>query len=527
MESIVKSKRWFYTLCFIAMNGLDFIRNTQNGDIWSIAANATGLVLMCIVASGYSFSELRSPFTYVWSALCARAIIIVIAYDGKRVFDMYYWAVVVAVINIWWIGIYGKLLLQKLFISKELKVNMSPTGWLWIALTALMTFSVSGKIWPLWFFLMFGIFYLTRYEKRDRNDMLEGMINGTIISFFLLQIYAYGFRPYDELRYKGAFSNCNITALHYLLVYAMILFRLHLLEHKQGKKGSKLFYLLGAGGLLGFMFLTMGRTAWVGAVVLTVLYGFFVIRGIWQKKWPEIMARGAALALAAVVLFPAVFSTVRWLPTILHYPVWYEGEYNVNKVHSYEPADTWKYIDMDEFLNEVFGRIKGTFQVKSPFTLRVYAAESIVYPEAEALVGTEGMDSGLKIRLAIYKAYLRDMTFVGNPPSAGYYEIAGTDYHSWHAQNLWIQIAYTFGIPAGILFIIMTVVLLRRHYKGMKQNANWPYAIIPLFVCVTFFVYGTMELVWNIGQLVLFLFFFVQHPGFSQQQYLEEDTSCS
>ena len=47
---------------------------------------------------------------------------------------------------------------------------------------------------------------------------MDGMVDGTIISFFMLQIFAYGFRPYDVVRYIGAFSNSNITALHYLLV---------------------------------------------------------------------------------------------------------------------------------------------------------------------------------------------------------------------------------------------------------------------------------------------------------------------
>lgn len=525
MES--KSKKWFYTLCFIVVNGLDFVRNTQNGDIWSIAANAAGLVVMLIVASGYSLGELRGAFTYVWSALCACVVVAVLAWEGTCVFGVYKWAAAVAVLNVWWMGLYGKLLLQRIFVQKTLQVRISRRAWLWIVMTAFMTFSISGKVWPLWFFLMFGIFYLTQYKEQDRKDMLEGMINGTIISFFLLQIYAYGFRPYDELRYKGAFHNCNMTALHYLLVYVMVLFRLHLLEQKRAKRGWKLFYLAGAGGLLGFMFLTMGRTAWVTAAVLTVLYGVFVIRGMWCKKWRAVVARGAALVLSMLLLFPVVFGTVRWLPTILHYPVWYEGEYSVDKVHSYDPAASPKYIEADEFLDAVFGRIKGTFQVKSPFTVRAYAAENGGYPEVEQLVGTENMDTGLSIRLAIYKAYLRDLTFVGNPPTAGYYEIAGEGYHSWHAQNVWLQIAYTFGIPAGILFVVLTVILLRCHYAGMKRSTEWSYAMIPLFISIVFFTYGTMELVWNVGQAVLFLFFFVQHPGFLEKASEKGENACS
>lgn len=527
MKKVKKSKRWFYTLCFIAMNGIDFVRNTQNGDIFSIAANATGLVLMLIVASGYSLKEIHSPFTYIWSISCAGAIVMIIAHESNHIWGVYRWALVIAVLNVWWIGVYGKLLLQKIFIQKSLKVRLNPTAWLWIVMTVFMTFSVSQKIWPLWFFLMFGLFYLTRYEKKDVNDMLEGMIDGTIISFFLLQIYAYGFRPYDELRYNGAFSNCNITALHYMLVYAMVLFRLHLLEQKKAKKGWKLFYFLGAAGLLCFMLLTMGRTAWVGAILMTLMFGVFVIRLMWNKAWWKVFARGVALAASAVLLFPLVFGTVRWLPTILHHPVWYVGEYSINKVHSFDPADSWKYTEIDEFLESVFGRIKGTFQVKNPFVIRAYAAEAEPQFEIVPMIGPENMDLGLRSRLAIYRAYLKDLTWVGNPPTAGYYQLEGYTYHSWHAQNVWLQIAYYFGIPAGILFIVLTVVLMWRHFKGMIKNRNWSYAMIPLFICVAFFTYGTMEVVWNVGQLVLFLFFFVQHPAFSEQRYMEEQPSCS
>jgi len=45
----------------------------------------------------------------------------------------------------------------------------------------------------------------------------DGLANGIILGFFLIQIFAYGFRPYDEVRYKGAYSNCNVNSLMYLM----------------------------------------------------------------------------------------------------------------------------------------------------------------------------------------------------------------------------------------------------------------------------------------------------------------------
>lgn len=521
LSSRLFTKRALYTLCFIVLNALDFVRNTQNGDISSVAVNVTGLILLFIIASQYPVKELLNKVNYVWSGLCLAAVVggAVSALTSGRdsVLHMYVWAFVLAVINIWWIVIYGKYLVVRFWRARKqsgsLSVRPDLIGWIWIVMTVLMTFSRSGRIWPVWFLAMFGIFYVTKYSEEDRNALMDGMVDGTILSFFMLQIFAYGFRPYDTVRYIGAFSNSNITALHYLMVYAMVLFKLHLLHQREAKKGWRLFFFIGACGLLGFMLLTMGRTAWVTAFLLTVLYGIFVVRRIWRKKWSAVLGRFVALALTAAMLFPVVFATVRWLPTILHHPVWFLDEYSVNKVHSFDPPDSWKYVEMDEFLETVLGRIWRTFQIgrlQDPFLLVAQAKEET--DDSIDLVGPEGMDRALNIRLSIYKTYLEELNLLGHSPWEGHYYFKDIDYMIWHAQNVWLQVAYDFGIPTGILFLAMTVLLLRRRYQSMETHMDNSYAVIPFFLCVLFFCYGTMEMVWNIGQLVLTLFFVVQHP---------------
>lgn len=516
MKKIV-TKRTLYTLCFIALNALDFVRNTQNGDIWNTAANATGIVMLVIIAGQYPIKELLTPANYLWSGLCMAVIGAAVASGRDSILHMYVWAFVMAVISVWWIGIYGKYLATKRRKEKSLQIKPDLTGWIWIAMTVLMTCSRSGRVWPIWFLAMFGIFYMTSYDLNDREAFMDGMIDGTIISFFLLQTFAYGFRPYDVVRYIGAFNNSNITALHYLVVYVMVLFKLHLLHLREAKKGWKLFYFIGACGLLGFMFLTMGRTAWATAFLLTILYGILVIRQIWRKKWRAVLGRFMALGVTAILLFPVVFGTVRWLPTILHHPIWFLDEYSVDKVHSFDPADSWKYIEWDEFMETVLGRIWGTFQVsgiRDPFLLTAQAAENGNEDDAIELVGPEGMDTSLNIRLSIYRAYLKDLNLLGHNQYEGHYQFEEMDYMAWHAQNVWLQIAYYFGIPTGILFLVLTVLLLRKHYRGMREHPDNGYGIIPFFICVLFFCYGTMEVVWNTGQLVLALFFLVQHPLF-------------
>lgn len=548
---MAKYKKWIYTICFLLLGIVDWSRHTQLLEVWGILVNATGLLLLAMILPQYSIKELKGPFAYVWSALSAVAIVVVLVRDQSHYWGVYYWAVVVAILNVWWIGIFAWYLFRKIVMKKTQKLHLGPLGWAWIAMGVFLTVNVSGTIWGLWYFAMFSIFYLTTYTEEESRDLLDGMINGTILSFFALQIFAYGFRPYDNVRYQGAL-NYNFTALHYLVTYAMLLFKLHILELKGAKKGWKLFYLLGAAGLLCFIFLTIGRTSWVVAALITLLYGIFVVRKIWKKKWSQVLLRAVALGMSTLLLFPVVFGTVRWLPTILHHPVWYYWEYSVDKVHSYDPPNSEKYVEMDEFLDAALGRILSMLgfqraeaeETEELSGVSLQASDQLAVQESadgETMQGTDEMvegaenaentdvttepkmDKAVWIRFQMYKSFIKDQKFWGCYKDAATFEMNGEIYGAWHTHNLWIQISYYHGILAGILFVVLTFVLLGRYFLRMKRSRQWPYAIIPFFVCVIFYTFGIMEAVWLPGQVIMFLFYFTQHPNFHKVEELPEN----
>ncbi len=60
------------------------------------------------------------------------------------------------------------------------------------------------------------------------------------------------------------------------------------------------------------------------------------------------------------------------------------------------------------------------------------------------------------------KAYIKDMTWFGHSEEDGQYKLgmAEDSYASWHAQDLWIQPGYSYGIPAGVLLVVLTIALL-------------------------------------------------------------------
>lgn len=573
----IGNRQMLYFLCFLAFELIDFLRNTQNGDIWSAAVGGTGLVMMVLIFSEYPLKEWHygkhtRVYMAIWTVCCLGIAGASALWQQHFILGIYKWTFFLGVWNVWWIFLVGQEIMKRLGKAGGLRAKPDLTGVLALVMAFLMTFSRSGRLWPVWFAAMFGMFYVTRFTREKLEQLFEAMVDATIVAFFVIQIYAYGFRPYDVIRYLGAYPNSNVASLHYLVVYTIVLCKLHYLEKKNAKKGWRIFFFLGAAGLLDFMFLTMGRTSWVTAIVITCFYGIFVIWKNWKKKFSGVIARGAALVAAFVVLFPVVFGTVRFLPAVLHHPVWYGGEYSIEKVHSFDPADSPKYIEMDEFLEVVFGRIVGTFykgdeageaSVAGNSTDNVVtveagtaggkagagSADNIVAENTEdgeeadrenaepdnvnsavavdvsqtsyeiiEKIGPEGMDEALNIRLSIYAAYLRNLNWFGHPDAEGHYQFADIDYFSWHAQNVWLQMAFSYGIPSGILFLILTVLLFRKNFGILKNAGNVPYKIIPFFICLLFFVYGLMELDWNVGQYPLILLFITQHPQIREQQ---------
>lgn len=511
--NIIISKKTLYVLCFMLLNLIEVLRGSQSGDVWYVAVNCTGLVVMVIVVSGWPLRDFLTISNGIYTLACVIAMI-VIGINWHPVTGRFVlWQVETAVMNAWWLGIIVKYLFTKAIVQKTLPFKPGLMGWIWIIMSIFMIVSVSQRFWPLWFLLMFASFYLTSYKPEDKKALWDAMVDGTILSFFCIQIYAYGFRPYDEVRYRGAFGNCNMTALYYLIIYMMCLYKLHFLEVKKAHRGWKLLYLFGAGGMLSFQLFTLCRTAWIASFVLTILYGIFVVKRLWGKKWRQVIYRGGALALAVALTFLPVFYSIRWLPTILHHPVWYPGEYSVRKVHSYDPPDSKKYVELDEFLEQLIGRLHSfliTAFEQDPFLMKAEAGQ---FEEAEQVefIEVPWLSRSVNARLAIYRVYLKDLTFFGHSLADGYYRLGESSAISWHAQNLWIQIAYTFGIPAGILMIVLTAVMIYIYFRRMKES-DAPYAIVPFFICILTFVFGITEIVWNPGQLIMFLFFFVQHP---------------
>ncbi len=488
-------------------------------DLWLIATACTGIVMMVIVFSAYKIKSFCTISNGIWTTLCIVAMAYMPYHKSSTGASYHLWQTEIAVVNVWWLFIIVKALLWKWIKSDKKKSKWNVSGILWALLTLCMVLSVNeSKVWPVWYFAMFGVFYLTEYTKEDKENLFKGLVDGSILSFCIVQVAAFFLRPFDELRYMGLHYNSNMAGLYYLIIYVMCLFKLHRLHMEcQDKKktGGKIFYTLLAGVTLSLQFMTICRTAWIVSVVVTVLYGIFVLRKIWQETYKKIIVRGVILVCSMAITFLPVFMAARWAPTVLPIRVWYSDEWGVSwNVTIQDEPTSEKYTDLDEFFEEALGRIVKVLSVakqSNPFVLKAYAGSAeTAYEHVDLIELTWLKDQALRERITTYKAYLEDMTLLGNSNTEGYYHLGEGLYHSWHAQNLWLQIAYYYGAIAGAILILLSICITVYGYRIMKKYKDNPHAIIPFFICIVFFGFGLMDVVWNPGQLVLFLVFFTQ-----------------
>lgn len=534
-----KMKRVLHVICFACVMLIDWSRGAAEWVYWATIINLVGVVMAIVMGSQFTWKKQSLKKYIIWCVICllgsAIGYVVWQQNPGATFLTQY----VTAVLGILSLGIVALRIWSERFEMQNATMGHPLLVAIFVIMSILMVCSRLGEIWQLYYLVIFGMFYLIPLKEEEKEDFWLSLADGCIVGFFVIQIWAYGFRPYDEIRYKGAYSNTNMNALFYLVTYIMVLFRLHYMWYKREQSGRKattlfsifrvLFYLLAA-GLCGFMVMTMTRTALlVGAAVTIVfaIYEFFVFRRIQLEK---VLLQCVTYGVCIVILFPCVFATVRYLPTILHHPVWWEGEYSQEKVHSYDGYNSEKYVEFDEFMQNMMLRMFGVNieakrqQSSNVQELQDKPAVCAVLPvgvgsgnirltamlgvaAAEELLTGEAADSGMHIRLAIYKKYLSNLNYVGHELDEGYFQIT-EHYHAWHGQNVFIQVLFYYGIPAGICFILLMVILGIQYLRMALRNKRVE-IILALLVWLVFIGYGMLESVWYMGQSILFLMYLV------------------
>lgn len=528
--------KWWYALCLVFLGIIDQRRGSAVGEIQMLFSNLVGVVMALLLLPSIKLEKEKAKPYLLWTPICV--ILSVIAciigvqywkYAGQ-------WITVVLNVAVWsYLLIY--LYLEKPYTEFSTRIKQ-PFFWMVAVLLLLMQMSVHEGIMPLWYLLIYGGFALIGIPREKTGDFYDGMLNGIIIWFFAQQILAFGFRPYDyvSIRYRGLYSGETQNGLFYMIAFCAFLLKWYDSRERKQKWYVRFFYFLMSAGMVSFTVLTGGKASilGIGASVVLVYVGYDIFK---RKTFYGLLLHVTSLILCIVLTFPATYLCVRYLPTILHHPIWFEGEYMEGySVCSFDSWDSWKYVSFESMvytnvnrLLEFVGINPDSWAVRfHDFmqALPVHAEELVMQEEIGSEAGSSpdnpfnienlnALYSSTDARKIIYTYYWNHLNFRGHDKEHSGFWISEDIYYG-HAHNMFLQVAYDYGIIPGILFVLIYLYSLYRAFL-LCRKGNW--------ICMVFLMailcFGMVEMVLVSGQitvsLMAIMFYFTGRDGYTLQ----------
>ena len=516
-------------MCGVGLCWIDLWRGIGNGAQWALAVNCTGFCIFPMIVlrldwrmllSGAKATEKwQKVFTglfYLWAILS-----VILCYPAFKYFAPgtdYDSQIITAIVNV---ILYGAVLIRMyfyLFYERDRGNKVTFIFFIWLAFIVFAIVSVNISIWPLWFMVMFGAFYLAPLEENELREIVEGLVNGMIIGFFWIQSRAFLYRPYDkDYRYYGHYTNPNVNAMFYLFSYVAWLTKLWIYRIT-GKSKRYIFAFFMTSAMWVFVFFTGCRSAWMGFAGATFIYLLAEASIAHKRKAITFFGKGILILALAGASFLPVYACMRYIPPLRHHPVWYQAEYSESRVMSWDPIDSEKYYELDEILPQMLGRfniVGGETGEKIGISNEEISATALNESEVGALVAEdkyplyEELDYSssflkrvLKIRYYIYSYAISKTSFWGNEQ---FDTIWLTDsFQLYHAHNTSLMMLFWFGWFSGISFIALLLIVplyslyclfvkkeIRPHYPMftgllMGSIATASYLLIGLSECVAF-----------------------------------------
>lgn len=410
------------------------------------------------------------------------------------------WIVVVIEIYVW-----GFVLIQTIgtvFVEKiRPRFHKIPLA-IWLTMMGWMICSRSDEMWPLPYLIVFLCFYVTNFNQKDREYMYQGILNGIIAAFFTFQAHAFLYRPYDEVRYLGWFSNSNNNSLFYCFVLAAVCVKLYLCKQKGANKWWHVYYWLGVGTVFSFEIMTIGRMGWITAFAVAFIWLVYMKKHFGKS----ILAYGTLILLVTAIAFPLCFAAVRYIPPLRHHVVWFYGEYGEHKVHSWHKWDDERFVDIDEFAEAAVGRIGQSFKELSQNLPFVVEADAAGLPDRDVpRLADEFGANGYKIRETIYKTFIETLNFRGYPSTEIGFQLTSS-FWVYHAHDLYLQFGTQFGWPVMILFFILIIISIVKSFR-LFHHTKAPEMLCYGYLILIPALFGIFEYTWGAGHMAITLLF--------------------
>lgn len=347
----------------------------------------------------------------------------------------------------------------------------------WIACAIL----AHGKSWPIILIIVFVVWFVFYLLENDKKNVIEAVCNGSIVMLFAIIIFCVFRRPYHFYflnRYGGIFFTVTVTAAMYLVPISAICVKLIKARREDDKKKVFLLTLM-FGTAFSYMLFTASRTGLITSALLLII-AFCVPLEKPDKGFVinQLKLLGISL-ISLLVTFVISFSVTRMVPAIIANPYYYPYEENCDVIPPGAPwngGPTWdiRYIEIERVIELLTGRVLDIDNSQFVrFEEKVDTNSNIEMSEA-----VSDYSNG---RIEIYKTYLSKLNLTGHDDMT---LTADNGEELYHAHNSYIQVLYDFGIPVGIMFIILCgVVFIRAIIMFVRKASKIPeYSFVLLIV---------------------------------------------
>lgn len=506
----LRVRQGIFTVCFILFCLIDQFLGSAPGTTHDFFIKCIGLVIAVIILNHDSEIEERSILNYfpyaVWALLFLFGVRrYALQTFGPDISDSFGWLTgygdnplagslelaewIVLVCNI---GIYGIIIIRTIMEYATLR-RLPRMNWplfcIWAIMLAGMLLSQNDSMWPLCFLILFGLYYLTEYSRDELICLMNGMMNGIIAAFFISFALSSLYRTFDTAGYCGMYTEYSKNALFYLFVHAALLGK-WFQYHKTG--ASWVWKALAAAGscfVAGYGFITTVRPAIYLMLLNTLITILFIFLFEKNHRVPKALGRAAAVISLIALLTPCAYWIARYMPYYYTTPLVYSTDDLNQKVLRREKKTENRYTTPEELREELIGQL---FQFEDPDK-------------------QEWKESQSSLQHDILNAYFQELNFSGHPSDQSGFWI--TDwYYASHCKNIFLHMAYTFGLPAGfffILFFVITAVFLLMRCTSPKNSDWWNYT--GLLFLFTALAYGCFDRDWQVGQLPFTLLFLVPY----------------
>jgi hypothetical protein len=257
-----------------------------------------------------------------------------------------------------------------------------------------------------------------------------------------------------------------------------------------------------------FVLLTMSRTALI-TIAVTFVAVMLLSAFTYKKTLKRIVHELVMIAGAVIVGFPLVFTSLRMIPALVNNPVRYEVEFQDESfmICKDDPVDSDKYMTVGRFFSTFLGRFheegdtsdaeacgENTGETDDSIYMLAYTGNDFakVNMRTASADSEENEESGKNEtafdisngRFDIFKGYFNALELKGHP-KMGFDKGDGTDYV--HAHNSYLQVAYNFGIIAGIIFLLICAVSLWRAARlAVTQGRKYSIFFVPFALILVF-----------------------------------------